>query len=147
MFNTLYDTENTVDTFSKSNIEVHSVKLSHENSEDLFENLEVVPSIEAADTPDGVNNKDIRPRLTDGFKNQYLCDSGSQSCVWPAQAGDQVDPSIRLQTVDGSPFVQAFNSSNIIMRISTGNTKSFVSILTKRDKIVVFCRNSKRSRT
>ena len=104
MLDTLYDTENTVDKFSKSKIEVHSVKLSHENSEEPFQNLEVVPSVEAADTPDGANNKDIRPRLTDGFNNQYLCDSGSQSCVWPAQAGDQVDPTIRLQTVDGSPF-------------------------------------------
>ena len=26
------------------------------------------------------------------------------ACVWPAEVGDVVDPSVRLKTVDGSPF-------------------------------------------
>ena len=33
-----------------------------------------------------------------------MIDSGSQCCVWPAKTGDVIDRSVKLQTVDGSPF-------------------------------------------
>ena len=65
---------------------------------------EVVPSFYAANWPDGLKGKDLRPRLVDSFKVKYLVDSGSMTCVVPPEPGDKVDPSIRLQAVDGSPF-------------------------------------------
>ena len=53
---------------------------------------------------DGLNNADCRPRLTDSNGNTYLLDSGSMTCVVPADATDTPDTSVRLKTVDGSPF-------------------------------------------
>ena len=34
----------------------------------------------------------------------YLLDSGSMATVIPAEPGDEVDPRVRLRTVDGTPF-------------------------------------------
>ena len=62
-------------------------------------------SLELASTHyDGFNNTDCRPRLTDSNGNTYLLDSGSMTCVVPADATDVADTSVRLKTVDGSPF-------------------------------------------
>ena len=46
---------------------------------------------------------DIRPRFFDNLTNQWmLVDTGAQvSCV-PPSPGDQVDPSLRCEAVDGS---------------------------------------------
>ena len=65
---------------------------------------EVVPSTLARRWPDGYRNRDLRPRLTDGHKVQYLLDSGSQCCVVPPTPSDAVDPGILLTTVNGGRF-------------------------------------------
>ena len=78
------------------------VKQSLNFSENI--EAEIIPSWEAPIHIDGRNNRDCRPRLKDGTGVTYLLDTGSMCCVLPAQVGDKIDKSVRLKTVDGSPF-------------------------------------------
>ena len=80
------------------------VKQSLNHSEISSVEPEIIPSVYAASWFDGFKSKDLRPRLTDGYNNTYLLDSGSMCCVWPASETDVINKDIQLQTVDGSPF-------------------------------------------
>ena len=52
---------------------------------------EIVPSHKAPDWEDGFQSKDLRPRLRCGDV-QYLLDTGSMCCAWPAGPDDNVAP-------------------------------------------------------
>ena len=57
---------------------------------------------EAAQRFDGQDGLDFRPRVMDGnLKTLTLIDSGSQVTVIQPDPGDQVDPSISLESVGG----------------------------------------------
>ena len=81
-------------------------------------------SLELASTHyDGLNNADCRPRLTDSNGNTYLLDSGSMTCVVPADATDVADTSVRLETVDGSPFT-CYGKKELEIKIGLGKKAS-----------------------
>ena len=114
---TLYGTEKIQiqnDLNCKPETLIHSVKLSHENSEEIPQ--EEIPSIYASNWYDGYKNKDIRPRLIDGLGVSYLLDSGSMTCVWPATKADVVDSTIKLQAVDGTPF-DCYGKKKLVIKV------------------------------
>ena len=62
----------------------------------------------------------MRPKLVDGFKNTYLLDSGSMTCVWPATKTDKIDETVRLQSVDGTRFA-CYGRKKLDIRIGRKN--------------------------
>ena len=90
--------------FHDSDSESYSSLVKRSPNSEVEVEQEIIPSYEAPVHFDGKNNKDCRPRLRCGSGTIYLLDSGSMCCVAPAEAGDTVDKSLKLQTVDGSPF-------------------------------------------
>ena len=93
------------------------VKQSLNHSEISSVEPEIIPSVYAASWFDGYKSKDLRPRLTDGYNNTYLLDSGSMCCVWPASDSDVINKDIQLQTVDGSPF-HCYGKKELSIRIN-----------------------------
>ena len=70
---------------------------------------------------DDTHGVDCRPRLRDG-DIAYLLDSGSMCGVWPASEYDTIDKTIKLQTVDGSPF-DCYGTKTIDVKIGRKSYK------------------------
>ena len=99
-----------------NNIQLHPesssdsfVKLSQNSSENEHKR----PSVSNLSN----NNIDTRPRLTDGFGNKYLVDSGSMTTVVRVGPEDKVDPDVLLEAVDGSTF-DCYGKKEIEVRIN-----------------------------
>ena len=69
----------------------------------------------------------MRPRLVDGLGVKYLLDSGSMTGVWPASPNDKIDPSIKLQAVDGSPF-PAYGRKELVIKLGRKTYKIWAVI-------------------
>ena len=82
---------------------VHTNSFVKQSPEVSEINQEVVPSAVAPTWADGFNGQDCRPRLKTDI-DTFLLDTGSMACVILPEAGDKIDKSITLKTVDGSPF-------------------------------------------
>ena len=116
MYDTLYNDENTHQV-DPEQIQVFEVRQSHFSEDDNKEyKEEVIPSVFATNWPDGLRGQDLRPKMVDGFGVRYLLDSGSMTSVVKPEPGDRLDPSIRLQAVDGTPF-PAFGRREIEIKI------------------------------
>ena len=74
-----------------------------QNSEYQITETDIIPSHQASMYAIQNEDVDVRPRFFDHLSGLWvLLDTGAQACCLPKGPGDVVDPTLALETVDGS---------------------------------------------
>ena len=109
---------------------VSSLEIAAVESKGRSEKEEFLSAAEAMNLQSKDENLDMRPYLFDANSKSYaLWDTGSQISAWPPDAGDTVDPSVRLKAVNGSRL-KCYGYKEISIKV---NRKSYPIRVIKTD--------------